>query len=376
MRAYTEVLATPGVARIMAAQLMARFPQGMYSLGLLLHVERTFDSYAAAGLVLAALSIGQGVAGPLTTRWMGRWGTRPVLVLTLVVAAASLLAIALVPMGLAAMTAVGAVSGGSPMPSVRSGCRWRRTHATMAAALASTKATAKPPIGPCQSMRMPAAAEPTAAPISWPEPIHPYASGVSEKRTVAATIDDIADRAGAMPIPARKNMRASHQKSSMMHASPKPAAHTAMRIASDRRRIVTPPSARPPTSEPNAFAAITMPASKPSWPKTDTTAASDAAKPPMSSMPVTTTSTTGTFWRTPPMRLADGGMRMRPTSGEAMNQMPPSTCTTAADTRPSTVPTWVETNVMATGPTTQMISCSVASSENSRDSIRCVTIVG
>ena len=33
MRAYGEVLQAPGVARIMTAQLVARFPQGMYSLG-------------------------------------------------------------------------------------------------------------------------------------------------------------------------------------------------------------------------------------------------------------------------------------------------------------------------------------------------------
>lgn len=111
MRAYGEVLQTPGVARIMAAQLVARFPQGMYSLGLLLHVERTFDSYAAAGLVLAALSIGQGIAGPLTTRWMSRWGTRPVLLLTLAVAATSILTIALAPLSLVAMTGVGALAG-------------------------------------------------------------------------------------------------------------------------------------------------------------------------------------------------------------------------------------------------------------------------
>lgn len=111
MRSYGEVLRVPGLAAVIAAQLVARFPQGMYSLGLLLHIERAHDSYAAAGLVLAALSIGQGVAGPLTTRWMGAWGTRRVLLLTLAVASAAIAAVALVPMPLWAHTLLGAVAG-------------------------------------------------------------------------------------------------------------------------------------------------------------------------------------------------------------------------------------------------------------------------
>ena len=80
----------------MSAQLLARFPFGMLSLALLLHVERTHHSYAAAGLVLAATSIGQAIAGPLTSRWMGVWGMRRVLSLTTVVCAAGLVAIAFV----------------------------------------------------------------------------------------------------------------------------------------------------------------------------------------------------------------------------------------------------------------------------------------
>ena len=54
----------------------------MISLGFLLHIEGIFDSYGAAGLVLAATSVGQAVSGPLTSRWMGVWGMRPVLILT------------------------------------------------------------------------------------------------------------------------------------------------------------------------------------------------------------------------------------------------------------------------------------------------------
>jgi len=84
------LLRTPGVARLLFAQLLARFPGGMLSLGLLIHIEGIFHSYGAAGLVLASLSLGQAVSGPLTSRWMGAWGMRPVLILTTSICAVAL----------------------------------------------------------------------------------------------------------------------------------------------------------------------------------------------------------------------------------------------------------------------------------------------
>lgn len=117
MRGYLELLAVPGVARIMSAQLVARFPTGMLSLAILLHVERAHESYGAAGLVLAAMSIGQAIAGPLTSRWMGIWGMRPVIALTLAVCAASLSIIAFAPvLPVPLYMAVGFVAGISTPP--------------------------------------------------------------------------------------------------------------------------------------------------------------------------------------------------------------------------------------------------------------------
>ncbi|WP_394552750.1 MFS transporter [Agromyces sp. MMS24-JH15] len=116
MASYTELLKVPGVARIIAAQLTARFPSGMLSLAFLLHVEQQTGSYGTAGLVLAATSIGQAVAGPLTSRLMGRFGMRPVLTLTLIVCTASVLAIALIPPLLPAYLAIGILCGLSTPP--------------------------------------------------------------------------------------------------------------------------------------------------------------------------------------------------------------------------------------------------------------------
>ncbi|WP_127794039.1 MFS transporter [Agromyces sp. LHK192] len=111
MASYTDLLKTPGVARIIAAQLTARFPSGMLSLAFLLHVEQQTGSYGSAGLVLAATSIGQAVAGPLTSRLMGRFGMRPVLILTLAVCATAVVAIAVLPLTVPLYMTIGLVCG-------------------------------------------------------------------------------------------------------------------------------------------------------------------------------------------------------------------------------------------------------------------------
>ncbi len=122
MSTYSELLRTPGVARIIAAQLTARVPSGMISLAYLLHVEGIFDSFGAAGLVLAATSIGQAIAGPLTSRWMGVWSMRPVLILTTVIAAISMGIVAFVSMPLIGYMIVGLI-GGLSWPPVQPAVR-------------------------------------------------------------------------------------------------------------------------------------------------------------------------------------------------------------------------------------------------------------
>lgn len=100
----------------MAAQLTARFPNGMTSLAVLLHIEQNTGSYGAAGLVLAATSVGQAIAGPVTSRWMGVWGMRKVLATTLVICAAAIATLALVEMVLPAYMALGLIAGLSTPP--------------------------------------------------------------------------------------------------------------------------------------------------------------------------------------------------------------------------------------------------------------------
>jgi len=101
---------------MIAAQLAARFPSGMSALAILLHVEQRTGSYGAAGLVLAATSVGQALAGPVTSRWMGAWGMRRVITLTLSVCVLSVLALALVPLTLPGYMTFGLVAGLSTPP--------------------------------------------------------------------------------------------------------------------------------------------------------------------------------------------------------------------------------------------------------------------
>ena len=111
MSSYWSLLKSPGVARVIGAQLTARFPFGMLSLALLIHIEQVYHSYGAAGLVLGATSIGQAIAGPLTSRLMGRWGIRPVILVTMVICTISIVLMALLMLPIYALMLVGFVAG-------------------------------------------------------------------------------------------------------------------------------------------------------------------------------------------------------------------------------------------------------------------------
>ena len=116
MRAYGEVLRVPGLARIILAQLIARFPAGMYSLGVLMHMEHEHGTYTAAGLVLAAFSVGMAVAGPFVTRLMARFGTVGVLVVTTAVSVSALFSMASLSLPLLADVLAGAIAGAAMPP--------------------------------------------------------------------------------------------------------------------------------------------------------------------------------------------------------------------------------------------------------------------
>ena len=116
MGIYRELGRNPGVFRVLGSQLMARFPFGMLSIILLLHIQLAYGDYTSAGIVLATQSIGQAVSGPLSSRLMGRLGMRPVLGVTSLVCAILLVTIALVHLPLVIVAAIAFLVGLSTPP--------------------------------------------------------------------------------------------------------------------------------------------------------------------------------------------------------------------------------------------------------------------
>ena len=117
MRDFLALLKLPGLGLVITTQLIARFPAGMYSLGILMLVEHRMGTYTAAGLVLAAFSVGTAVSGPVVSRQLSRFGTTQVLLVTLAISVAAVVALVLAPLPLAGMMVLGAV-GGAAMPPV------------------------------------------------------------------------------------------------------------------------------------------------------------------------------------------------------------------------------------------------------------------
>lgn len=112
----------PGVGRVVLSQLTARFPFGMVSLAFLIHIEHVFNSYASAGAVLGCLALGQALVGPITSRMMGIFGIRPVIVWTIVVVSITISAMVLLPLPVWALMILGLVAGAS-MPPIQPAVR-------------------------------------------------------------------------------------------------------------------------------------------------------------------------------------------------------------------------------------------------------------
>ena len=76
---YRSVLALPGAARLFASALVARLPQGMAALAVLLLVRGATHSYAAAGAAVGASAFATAACAPLLGRRVDARGRRRVL---------------------------------------------------------------------------------------------------------------------------------------------------------------------------------------------------------------------------------------------------------------------------------------------------------
>ena len=122
MKTYIDLLKMSGVARVLLSQLTARFPFGMLSLAFLIHIEHIHNSYAAAGAVLGALALGQALVGPITSRMMGIFGIRPVIIATIVVVSVTVSIMTLLPLPIWSLMALGLLAGAS-MPPIQPAVR-------------------------------------------------------------------------------------------------------------------------------------------------------------------------------------------------------------------------------------------------------------
>ena len=92
---YRELFKAPGFVRVITSQLLARFPFGMMSLALVMHIQHVYDSYAIAGFALGAETIGAAISGPVLSRYMAKVGVSRVIMPASILSALSMFAIAI-----------------------------------------------------------------------------------------------------------------------------------------------------------------------------------------------------------------------------------------------------------------------------------------
>src|SRR5690606_38063348 len=82
---YRQALRLPGVRSLLLVATLARTPLTATTVTVTLHVVLALDlGYGAAGLVNAALTVGNAIGAPLLGRLIDRRSLRPVLVLTMI----------------------------------------------------------------------------------------------------------------------------------------------------------------------------------------------------------------------------------------------------------------------------------------------------
>ncbi|WP_332603562.1 MFS transporter [Arthrobacter sp. S2(2024)] len=116
MNAYRVLFSNRGVARVLSSQLFARLPLGLFSIGILMHVEALTDSFATAGLVVASVSVGQATIMPLASRLAGVVGARRLVKLAASAHAASSVGLALCGPAEGPLIALGLLVGATVPP--------------------------------------------------------------------------------------------------------------------------------------------------------------------------------------------------------------------------------------------------------------------
>jgi MFS family permease len=117
---YRSVLRVPGCARVFATALLARLPQGMSSLAILLLVRETTHSYPVAGIAVGGYALACAAAVPSQGRLVDRYGRGAVLLPAALVQALALVALVVFAHGQAAAIELVAlaVAAGAMQPAI------------------------------------------------------------------------------------------------------------------------------------------------------------------------------------------------------------------------------------------------------------------
>lgn len=117
---YRSVLSIPGVPRLFGSALLARLPQGMASLAILLVVRDSTHSYAAAGIAVGAEALAYAAAAPVQGRLIDRRGRSRVLAPVAITQAVFLILLVLAAHWRAGPAALVGLAGlvGALMPSI------------------------------------------------------------------------------------------------------------------------------------------------------------------------------------------------------------------------------------------------------------------
>ncbi|GAA2290185.1 MFS transporter [Streptomyces kunmingensis] len=92
---YARLFTLPGARAFTLGNLIARFPQGMFSISAVIMISGTRGSYALAGAVTATGLVANAVVGPWTARLVDRYGQARVAVPATVISACGSLALLL-----------------------------------------------------------------------------------------------------------------------------------------------------------------------------------------------------------------------------------------------------------------------------------------
>ncbi|MFZ4117225.1 MAG: MFS transporter [Rhodoluna sp.] len=108
MRTYAELFKTPGVAAVLFAQLLARFPFGMQTIAFAIHLEHIYGNYTVAGLAIAASTVGAALSAPILGRLVAVYGIKVVVITCALVSPMGFLLLGFAPLteGQAVLTAL------------------------------------------------------------------------------------------------------------------------------------------------------------------------------------------------------------------------------------------------------------------------------